>query len=88
MMLHAFRASCASCGASYILPPWGLLQPGLGPLYYLTPKHHALTHIAYDNCGVNPWTASCYGDEDMVGRMKRIYARGHGRAASRRWLLG
>ncbi len=31
-------------------------------LYYIIPKHHALTHIAYDNCGVNPWIASCYGD--------------------------
>ena len=39
-------------------------------LWKLIPKHHAMTHIAYDNGGTNPRKVSCYLDEDMVGRMK------------------
>ncbi len=50
-------------------------------LWRLTPKHHAMTHIAYDNGGTNPRKVSCYLDEDMVGRMKRIYMMCHGRTA-------
>ena len=56
------------------------------PLWKLLPKHHALTHIAYDNGGVNPRWVSCYPDEDMVGRMKRIYQRCHGSTAPERSL--
>ena len=48
----------------------------------LLPKHHALTHLAYDNAGVNPRWAHCYLDEDMVGKLKRIYIRCHGASAS------
>ncbi len=50
------------------------------------PKHHALSHIGYDNAGVNPRSISCYPDEDMVGRMKRIYTRCHGLTAPTRGL--
>jgi hypothetical protein len=50
-------------------------------LWRLTPKHHAMTHIAYDNGGTNPRKTSCYLDEDMVGRMKRIYVMCHGSTA-------
>jgi hypothetical protein len=49
-------------------------------LYKLLPKHHAMTHIAYD-CKVNPRRASCYQDEDMVGRCKRIYNKCHANSA-------
>jgi len=56
------------------------------PLWNLLPKHHALTRIAYDNGGVNPRWVSCYPDEDMVGRMKRIYRRCHGSTAPERSL--
>lgn len=50
----------------------------------MKPKLHALTHIAYDNCGVNPRAVHCYADEDMVGRVKRVYVRCHaGTAPSR-----
>ncbi len=37
------------------------------PLWKILPKHHAWTHIAYDNMGVNPRAVHCYMDEDMVG---------------------
>ena len=50
-------------------------------LWRFIPKHHALTHIAYDNGGTNPRKVSCYLDEDMVGRMKRIYVMCHGHTA-------
>ncbi len=55
-------------------------------VWKLLPKHHALTHIAYDNAGVNPRSVHCYPDEDMVGRMKRVYVRCHGRTAPERGL--
>ena len=47
----------------------------------LVPKHHALSHLAYDNGGVNPRRAHCYLDEGMVGKLKRIYIRCHGASA-------
>jgi hypothetical protein len=50
-------------------------------LWKLIPKHHALTHIAYDGHGTNPRAVHCYADEDMVGRMKKIYIRCHGSTA-------
>lgn len=52
----------------------------------LIPKLHALTHIAYDNEGVNPRAVHCYQDEDMVGRVKRVYMRCHGSTAPQRAL--
>jgi hypothetical protein len=55
-------------------------------LYKLIPKHHALSHIAYD-FSINPRRVQCYADEDMVGRMKRLYIRCHGRTAPQRSLL-
>jgi hypothetical protein len=51
-------------------------------LFKLLPKHHALTHIAYDTL-VNPRRTQCYQDEDMVGRGKRIYCACHGTSAPR-----
>ena len=48
----------------------------------VVPKFHALSHIAYDNGGVNPRQVHCYQDEDMVGKLKRIYLRCHGALAS------
>ena len=50
-------------------------------LWRIRPKHHAMTHIAYDHGGTNPRRVSCYQDEDMVGRMKRIYVMCHGKTA-------
>eukprot|EP00972_Heterocapsa_arctica_P082146 12108150-Heterocapsa_arctica.AAC.1 len=50
-------------------------------LWKFIPKHHALTHIAYDNHGTNPRAVHCYAYEDMVGRMKKIYVKRHGRTA-------
>ena len=46
-------------------------------LWKLVPKHHVMTHVVYDNFGSNPRKMSCYLDEDMVGRMKRIYMKCH-----------
>jgi hypothetical protein len=50
------------------------------------PKLHALTHIAYDNVGVNPRHVHCYADEDMVGRIKRVYIKCHADTAPQRAL--
>jgi hypothetical protein len=55
-------------------------------LWKCIPKLHALTHIAYDSHGVNPRSVHCYADEDMVGRMKRIYLKCHGASAPKRAL--
>ena len=53
-------------------------------LYKISPKFHAGTH-AYDSM-VNPRFVHCYADEDMVGRLKKIYSNCHGATASRRAL--
>ena len=50
-------------------------------LYKLIPKFHALTH--YYDTRLNPRRVTCYQDEDMVGRMKKIYVRCHGNTAPR-----
>ena len=50
--------------------------------WQILPKHHAMMHIAYDNGCVNPRAVHCYDDEDMVGKMKRVYCKCHGVAAS------
>ena len=52
----------------------------------VTPRHHALTHIGFDNGGTNPRQVHCYSDEDMVGKMKRIFLRCHGATAGQRGL--
>lgn len=52
----------------------------------LVPKFHALTHIMYDHMGVNPRSTHCYADEDMVGRVKRIYIQCHANSAPKRTL--
>ena len=48
----------------------------------ILPKHHAMMHTAYDNGCVKPRAAHCYDDEDMVGKMKRVYCKCHGVTAS------
>lgn len=55
-------------------------------LWKLLPKHHALTHIAFD-FELNPRRVQCYADEDMVGRAKRLYVRCHGGTAPEKCLL-
>ena len=50
-------------------------------LYKLIPTFHALTH--YYDTRLNPRRVTCYQDEDMVGRMKKIYVRCHGKTAPR-----
>ena len=53
-------------------------------LFKLIPKCHALTH--YYDTRLNPRRATCYQDEDMVGRMKKIYVNAHGATAPLRGL--
>jgi len=48
----------------------------------IIPKHHALSHIGFDHAGTNPRQVHCDADEDMVGKMKRIYIKCHGVLAS------
>jgi hypothetical protein len=42
-------------------------------LFKVLPKMHAMTH--YYDVRLNPRRCQCYADEDMVGRMKKIYIR-------------
>jgi len=53
--------------------------------YHITPKCHMATHLAYDIAasGVNPRRTTCYADEDMVGRVKKIVNKCHGASAGR-----
>ncbi len=60
------------------------LQPA-GP-WKITPKAHALWHIAHHSAMGNPRVAHCYQDEDFVGVVKRIYRSCHGRSAPLRVL--
>ena len=55
-------------------------------LWKVLPKLHALSHLGFDNNGINPRSVSCYQDEDVVGRMKRVYAKCHGLTAPQRAL--
>ena len=56
-------------------------------LWPITPKFHAMQHIAYDQARMhNPRRVHCYSDEDMVGKSKRIYIRCHGTTAPQRGL--
>jgi len=50
-------------------------------LWRLRPKLHACTHIGFEHGGTNPRWVHCYADEDMVGRMKRLYKKCHGATA-------
>lgn len=57
--------------------------------WHLTPKCHMATHLAYDFLisGVNPRRTTCYADEDMVGRCKKIVQKSHGKTAARSLVL-
>ena len=57
-----------------------------GKLWPILPKHHALTHIAFDCAGTNPRRVHCYSDEDMVGKLKAIYTKCDARTAGSRGL--
>ena len=51
-------------------------------LWHVVPKFHMLEHSIYDQAAqANPRTTSCYCDEDMVGKMKRLLSRCHGATA-------
>ncbi len=54
-------------------------------MWHLIPKCHMATHLAYDFAasGVNPRRVTCYADEDMVGKVKKIVTRCHGVSAGR-----
>ena len=52
--------------------------------YKLLPKFHAMSH--YFDVAINPRKVQCYADEDMVGRMKKIYVKCHGATAPKRSL--
>ncbi len=49
----------------------------------IVPKFHMLTHVAYD-CPLNGRRTHVYPDEDMVGRVKKIYTSCHPLSAGRR----
>ena len=58
-------------------------------LWHLQPKCHMATHLAYDFAAtrVNPRRTTCYADEDMVGRCKKIILKCHGKSAGRSLVL-
>ena len=51
-----------------------------GP-WKLTPKAHALWHIAHHSAMGNPRVAHCYQDEDFMHRVKGVYTACHGKTA-------
>ena len=53
-------------------------------LYKLLPKFHASTH--HWDSRTNPRAVHCYADEDMVGRLKRIFITCHHSTAAKRAL--
>ena len=56
-------------------------------LWKVLPKHHMLTHLAYDQAPwANPRWVHCYGDEDMVGRVKKLVNVCHGSTCARKAL--
>ena len=70
-LYNALAAEAADCGRA---------------LWRLRPKLHACTHVGFDHGGTNPRWVHCYADEDMVGRMKRLYKKCHGATAPSRGL--
>ncbi len=75
------QATAAAAHCERALAALAVLAQQPGSAWRLTPKAHALTHLAYDSGLGNPRAAHCYQDEDFVGRVKRIYVRCHGRSA-------
>jgi hypothetical protein len=57
-------------------------------LWHIVPKCQMATHLAYDfaAAGLNPRITTCYADEDMIGRVKRIVNKCYGGSAGRRTL--
>ena len=53
--------------------------------WQIVPKCHMATHLGFDfvRSRVNPRRVTNYGDEDMVGKMKRIMSSCHGGTAGR-----
>ena len=54
--------------------------------WQLIPKCHMATHMVFDIAatGVNPRRTTCYADEDMVGKVKKIMTKCHGSTAGKR----
>ena len=52
--------------------------------YKLVPKFHAVVHIILSR--LNPRKQQCYDDEDMVGKIMRIFVKCHVSTASERTL--
>lgn len=80
------RQFCAALEAALVC--YNALAVEAGALkkknWKLLPKHHAATH--YFDLPLNPRRVACNQDEDMVGRMKRIYISCHGATAPNRSL--
>jgi hypothetical protein len=57
-------------------------------LWKVLPKHHMVTHMVYDQAPLaNPRWVHCYGDEDMVGRVKKLVNTCHGATCARKAIL-
>lgn len=56
-------------------------------LYKLRPKHHYLWHIIDDlGSGINPRWMSCFAEEDLLGKLKKIGLKVHKNTSMRRML--
>lgn len=53
-------------------------------IWKLVPKFHALVHIISSR--LNPRKQQCYDDEDMVGKIKRVFVKCHINTAAERTL--
>ena len=57
-------------------------------LWKLQTQMHMVTHMAYDMAPeANPRRVHCYGDEDMVGRFKKLVSGCHPLTAGTRAVL-
>ena len=82
------RDSCMNLMEAALLAYYALYSLAIAigeKLWKAIPKCHALQHLAAD-FGSNPRRQQCYGDEDMIGRAKRLYNGCHGTTAPRRSL--
>ena len=56
--------------------------------WHQLPKNHSASHMAFEFCPLaNPRKIHCYPDEDMIGKMKRLMSKCHGKTAGRMGVL-
>ena len=60
------------------LAAWALNSEPQRLLFKQIPKHHDVQHMCFEFAPqANPRTVTCYMDEDMIGKIKKIVAKTH-----------